>query len=80
MEGGGGEMELGGGGVAEFGEMEEAEGAGGVEVGDDFGGGDGGAGGPDGQDGGEICHAAPLFDDVVDVEFLRAGEAEGRRR
>ena len=77
MEGGGGEAELGGGGVAEFVEMEEAEGAGGVEVGDDVGGGDGGAGGPDGEDGGEVCHAAPLFDDVVDVEGFGAGEAEG---
>ena len=76
-EGGGGELELGGGGVAEFGEVEEAEGAGGVEVGDDFGSGDGGARGPDGEDGGEAGHAAPLFDDVVDVEGLRAGEAEG---
>ena len=77
MEGGGGELELGGGCVAEFGEIEEAEGAGGVEVGDDFGRGDGGARGPDGEDGGEAGHGAPLLDDVVDVEFFDAGEAEG---
>src|SRR5580698_10167948 len=70
MEGGGGEAEFGGGGVAEFVEVEEAEGAGGVEVGDDVGGGDVGAGGPDGEDGGEAGHGAPLFDDVVDVEFF----------
>ncbi len=76
MEGGGWEAELGGGGVAEFVEVEEAEGAGGVEVGDDVGGGHVGAGGPDGEDGGEVGHAAPLFDDVVDVEVFGAGKAE----
>jgi hypothetical protein len=36
VEGGGGELKLGGDCDAEFGEIEEAESAGGVEIGDDF--------------------------------------------
>jgi hypothetical protein len=71
----GGEVEIGGGLGADFGEAAQAEIARGLEIGDDFGGGDFAAGGPDGQDGGESGHAAPLLDYVVDVQGAVVGDA-----
>ena len=60
---------------ADLGEAAQAEIARGLEIVDDFGGGDFAAGGPDGQHGGESGHAAPLLDDVVDVQGAVVGDA-----
>ena len=46
-----------------------AEGKRGLEIGDELGCDSVLAGGPDGENGGQIGEAAPLFDDVIDVEL-----------
>jgi len=68
-----GEMQLQGGFGADFGELAEAEIAGGKEVGgqlrrDDFR-----AGGPDGEDRGLFGEVPPFLDDVVDVQVAHTG-------
>ena len=68
-----GEMQLPGGFGADFGDLAEAEIAGGEEVGgqprrDDFR-----ARGPDGEDGGLFGEVPPFLDDVVDVQVADAG-------
>ncbi len=72
-----GEMHLEGGFGADFGDLAEAEIAGGEEVCGEVRCNDFGAGGPNGEDRGLFGKVPPLFDDVVDVEFADAGNTGG---
>src|SRR5260370_8526204 len=70
-------MHLEGGFGADFGDLAEAEIAGGEEVCGEVRCNDFGAGGPNGEDCGLFGKVPPLFDDVVDVEFADAGNTGG---
>src|SRR5260370_20018183 len=70
-------MHLEGGFGADFGDLAEAEIAGGEEVCGEVRCNDFGAGGPNGEDRGLFGKVPPLFDDVVDVEFADAGNTGG---